>query len=431
MSIAYIAPSFIEGTLTPPPSKSAAHRALICAALAGLTGEPGSVEGIQLSEDMQATIGALEVLGFMVRLDHHRLTMERKSADVAERGIVLCDCMESGSTLRFFIPIFAALGISVRFEGRGRLPSRPLGIYDTCLPAHGMDIAHPVEGTGLPLIMKGRLQGGMYLLPGDVSSQFITGLLFALPLCREDSRIQLTTPLESAAYVEMTLSALKEAGIQIEEEKNGWFIPGGQRYKPAEYRVEADWSQAAFLLAAGALGGQVALRGLDTASVQGDREVLAIFRGFGAQIAEKWGELHCYASPLHGMDIDASQIPDLVPILAVTAATAVGVTRIYNAGRLRLKESDRLEAVARCLSLLGAKVQELPDGLIIEGVPKLTGGEVPGYHDHRMVMSMAVAALSSQEPVVVTDAESVAKSWPSFFEDYQAIGGNVHVVHDR
>lgn len=431
MSIAYIAPSFIEGSLTPPPSKSAAHRALVCAALAGINDIPGSVEGIQLSEDMQATIGALETLGFIVRLEHHRLTMERHPHTMAGKEPVICDCMESGSTLRFFIPIFAALGLSVRFEGKGRLPSRPLGIYDTCLPAHGVDIVHPTEGAGLPMLMSGKLQGGEYILPGNVSSQFITGLLFALPLCEKDSRIRLTTALESAAYVEMTLSALKKAGIRVEEEKDGWFVPGGQRYKPVDFQVEADWSQAAFLLAAGALGGQVCLKGLDTASMQGDREALAIFRRFGVQIAEKWGDLHCYASPLQGINIDAAQIPDLVPILAVTAATAAGTTRIYNAGRLRLKESDRLEAVARCLTLLGGRVEELPDGLIIEGVPKLTGGEVPGYHDHRIVMSMAVAALSCQNPVAVTDADSVAKSWPSFFEDYQAIGGNVHVVHDR
>lgn len=420
MSVARITPSVIRGTLTPPPSKSAAHRAMICAALAG----GGTMTGYQPSADMRATLSALSALGVEARQAGDRLDFTRATAAAAP----VVDCLESGSTLRFLIPVFAALGIPATFVGRGRLPQRPLGVYLDLLPAHG--VACTSTG-GLPLHISGRLLPGEYALPGDVSSQFISGLLFALPLCDGDSHIRLTTPLESAGYVEMTIRALVHAGIRVEAMENGWHVPGNQSYGCADVQVESDWSQAAFLLAAGALGGEVTLTGLDTASAQGDREALALFRRFGADIVMENGAITCRRAPLHGIDIDARQIPDLVPVLAVTAAGAQGVTRITGAARLRLKESDRLEATCRCLRLLGADVEEQPDGLLIRGGKPLHGGRVPGCNDHRMVMSMAVAALLCSAPVEVDDAESVDKSWPAFFTDYQAIGGNVHVIDHR
>ena len=336
--------------------------------------------------------------------------------------------MESGSTLRFFLPIFAALGVSARFSGRGRLPDRPLGVYADCLPSHGAGLQFSPDGGSLPLSLSGRLTGGTYLLPGDVSSQFISGLLLALPLCEEDSDLRLSTPLESADYVHMTLQALSLAGIEIQPLPDGWRIPGGQRYRPFQTAVEGDWSQAAFLLAAGALGGEVQIGGLQLDSNQGDRAVLAILRRMGADIQISQEIVHCRRTPLHGVEIDATQIPDLVPILAVAAAVAEGETHITGAARLRLKESDRLAATADGLSRLGAQVEERPDGLILRGRTRLRGGRVSGYQDHRIVMSMAVAALMCEEPVEITSAESVQKSWPSFFADYQRIGGDVHVV---
>lgn len=421
MSIVRIVPSVIEGTLTPPPSKSAAHRALICTALAG----GGTVTGYQPSADMRATVSALTSLGLEAKQEGERLTFV-KTAAPADCPVV--DCLESGSTLRFLIPVFAALGIPATFVGRGRLPERPLGIYTDLLPAHGVE-CH--SENGLPLRISGRLLPGQYTLPGDVSSQFISGLLFALPLCGGDSNITLTTPLESAGYVEMTLRALKDAGIAVEARERGWHVPGNQTYSSAGTTVESDWSQAAFLLAAGALGGHVALTGLDTSSPQGDKEALDLFRRFGADIREENGVIHCSRAPLHGIDIDARQIPDLVPVLAVTAAGAQGLTRITGAARLRLKESDRLEAACRCLRLLGADVEEQPDGLLIRGGKQLHGCPVPGCNDHRMVMSMAVAALLCDSPLEVDDAQSVEKSWPAFFTEYQTIGGSVHVIGNR
>ena len=348
MSLAVISPSVIRGTLTPPPSKSAAHRLLIAAALAG----EGRVRGLSLSADMEATLRAVRGLGVSVRLDGDAACFAPAPPSSSPSPLPV-DCGESGSTLRFLIPLYAARGIPAVFTGHGRLPERPLGVYADCLPPHGVTLS---AASGLPLTVTGRLTGGDFALPGDVSSQFITGLLFALPLCREDSRIRLTTPLESAGYVDMTLQVLRQAGIRVEPREDGWFIPGSQTYRPLDTAVESDWSQAAFLLAAGALGGEVTLTGLNPASAQGDREALSLFRRFGAAVEEAPGRIVCRKAPLHGIDIDAAQIPDLVPVLAVTAALADGVTHITGAARLRLKESDRLAAVADGIRRLGGRV---------------------------------------------------------------------------
>ena len=423
MSLAVISPSVIRGTLTPPPSKSAAHRLLIAAALAG----EGRVRGLSLSADMEATLRAVRGLGVSVRLDGDAACFAPAPPSSSPSPLPV-DCGESGSTLRFLIPLYAARGIPAVFTGHGRLPERPLGVYADCLPPHGVTLS---AASGLPLTVTGRLTGGDFALPGDVSSRFITGLLFALPLCREDSRIRLTTPLESAGYVDMTLQVLRQAGIRVEPLEDGWFIPGSQTYRPLDTAVESDWSQAAFLLAAGALGGEVTLTGLNPASAQGDREALSLFRRFGAAVEEAPGRIVCRKAPLHGIDIDAAQIPDLVPVLAVTAALADGVTHITGAARLRLKESDRLAAVADGIRRLGGRVEESPDSLTISGVSRLAGGRAEGYNDHRIVMALSMAALGCEAPVTVTDAQSVAKSWPAFFEDYRAIGGTAHVIDHR
>ena len=421
MDTATIHPSTIKGSIVPPRSKSAAHRALIAAALAG----GGEVRGIQPSDDVLATLGALPVLGVEARLAKETARLFPAAHTGGETPIA--DCAESGSTLRFLLPVFAARGIPATLTGRGRLPQRPLGVYRACLPAHGVSLS----GDGLPLTLAGRLQGGDYRLPGDVSSQFVTGLLFALPLCAQDSVLRLTTPLESAGYVDMTLAVLRQAGIEIGSMEDGWRIPGGQRYASRTYEVEADWSQAAFLLAAGALGGEVTVRGLDGDSTQGDREIVALLRRFGAAVEQTADGVACRRAPLCGIDIDASQIPDLVPVLAVVAAAAQGTTRITGASRLRLKESDRLAAVADCRRRIGGSAQARPDGLVIEGGRPLTGGDVSGCGDHRIVMSMAVAALACTRPVTVAGAGAVAKSWPAFFTDFESIGGVVHGIDHR
>ena len=274
MSRIKVSPAAISGSASPPPSKSAAHRALICAALAG----GGIVRGVIPSDDMLATLNGIKALGAAADISGDTAVII-KTEDPPQKPVI--DCLESGSTLRFLIPVFAALGIEATFTGRGRLPQRPLGVYADCLPKHGVSLS---SENGLPLSIKGRLRSGKYLLPGDVSSQFITGLLFALPLCSGDSEIVLTTPLESAPYVDLTIEILQTSGIKILQTTGGFFIPGGQECKKPDFQVEGDWSQAAFLLAIGALGGEIRLTGVRADSRQGDREIVNIMRALGADI---------------------------------------------------------------------------------------------------------------------------------------------------
>lgn len=419
MSQAIVAPSKLCGSVTVPPSKSVAHRAILCAALArGIS----HINHVADSEDMRATIGALEALGIVIQRDGDHILVDSSGKWEDEADI---DCLESGSTLRFLIPILAALGISAKLTGQGRLPYRPLNTYLECLPPHGAILK--THG-GLPLEIDGGLIPGEYELPGNISSQFITGLLLALPLLPGDSRIRLTTPMESAGYIDLTLSVLHDFGIHIRTVEGGWEVPGWQQYQPRDYTVEGDWSQAAFFLAAGALGGEISIHGLRRDSAQGDRESAALFQRFGAQVQWQEEVLIVSGAPLCGIQIDAAQIPDLVPVLAATAALAKGRTVITGAARLRLKESDRLEAMTKALTTLGVTITQQPDGLVIDGVPQLSPGTVDGCNDHRVVMALAIAALNGGNPTVITDANSVAKSYPDFFEEYNRIGGKANVL---
>lgn len=421
----------LEGSVVLPPSKSAAHRAVLCAALSR---GRCRISNLDLSEDLRATISAVEALGAVTRYsaDSGSLEIDAQSLGKCEARL---PCGESGSTLRFLIPIAAALGTAAVFTGEGRLPQRPLGVYTELLPEHGIEVE--TEG-GLPLRIKGQLRGGTYVLPGNVSSQFITGLLFALPLLPEDSELRLSSPLESKGYVDLTCGILRQFGICMEETEWGWRIPGGQKYLPHDYRVEADWSQAAFFLCMAALapGGKVLrLKGLREDSLQGDKTCAALFQRFGLTVEFYDGVLKAWNphagepfSGLRGFTIDAAQIPDMVPALSVCAALAQGQTRIVHAERLRLKESDRLAAMANAIHALGGRAEATADGMNIEGVPFLKGGTACGVNDHRVVMALAAAALKSEGPVEVTDAWSIRKSYPGFFQDYQKLGGTADVV---
>ncbi|WP_101697323.1 3-phosphoshikimate 1-carboxyvinyltransferase [Clostridium minihomine] len=419
MNRAILSPSRLCGSVTVPPSKSAAHRAILCAALAR---GKSRLSNVSDSEDIRATLGAIEALGVQVCREGETLFLDSSGKWEDEAEI---DCGESGSTLRFLIPILAGLGVDARLTGRGRLPYRPLGTYLECLPPHGAILK--TKG-GLPLTIDGGLNPGVYSLPGNISSQFITGLLLALPLLPGDSRIELTTPLESAGYIDLTLAVLQSFGVTIQPTDSGWNIPGWQRYQPGEYTVEGDWSQAAFFLAAGALGGELSIHGLRRDSAQGDREAASLFRQFGAQIRWQGDVLLVSGSSLCGIEIDAAQIPDLVPVLAATAALAKGRTVITGASRLRLKESDRLNAMTEGLTALGAKVTQSSDGLIIDGAERLSAGVAQGCRDHRVVMALSIAALRGGEPTEITDADSISKSYPNFFAEYNRLGGKANVI---
>lgn len=407
-----IEPSPLKGEIAAVPSKSDAHRKLICAALSD---SPCVIELAALSKDIEATINCLRALGADIRVKGDAISIIPINS--AAGGML--NCGESGSTLRFLLPVAAALGSKAAFAGHGRLPSRSISQLALAMEKHGVSFS---SGT-LPFEITGKLLPGTYELPGDVSSQYISGLLLALPLLDKESRITLSSPLESQGYVDMTLSALKAFGVETHLQENSYLIPAPQCFKaPEKVDVEGDWSSAAFFLCAGAVSGSVTLSGLDINSRQGDKAVLEILRQMGADVKSGVNSISVSKAPLKGISIDVREIPDLLPILAVTAACAQGETRFTGAARLRDKESDRLSATASILTALGGSVTELPDELLVRGCA-LTGGAVNGYNDHRMVMATAIAAAVCNSPVKIFGAEAISKSYPSFFEHFRALGG--------
>ncbi len=430
MTIYKIIPQSLHGSVLVPSSKSMGHRMCICA---GLSGNDCIVDNIAVSKDIEATNRCLTGLGVTVT----KVYSEYKGRTAFQfhwnhrfsLGQVAVDCGESGSTLRFFIPLGALCNRSFTFKGQGKLVSRPLQPYYDIFDKQELRYCTAENGC-LPLTVNGRLKPGAYVLPGNVSSQFVSGLLFALPLLDGDSTLKILPPLESASYIELTLSSLRRFGIDIKRKDLFHYkIPGKQTYRAPSGRVqvEGDWSQAAFWLVAGAIGSREGLRcnGLNEASLQGDKAVLEILRNMGADIRIDKDAVTILPSGLRGCEIDAADCPDLVPVLSVAAAVAEGTTHIINAGRLRIKECDRLAAMHSELVKLGADITEEPGGLLIKGKPEgLKGGAVvDAWNDHRIAMSMAVAALACKEPVTLTGGESVSKSYPEFWNDYAAVGG--------
>lgn len=395
-----ISASALSGSITPPASKSFAHRQLIAAALADA---PSTIIIDQPSDDISATVSCIEQLGAKVSVSADGKTFAVTPVyAIPEKATLFCG--ESGSTLRFLLPVASALGIHATFTGSGRLPQRPNQALISAMALHG------VSSTGhfLPLTLSGQLESGIYEIPGNISSQYITGLLLALPLLSSDSRIRFTTPVESMAYLTITCHVLNQFGIDIEELPDGYRIRGNQHYhSPGSLTTEGDWSSAVFWHCANKIGHRVQLNGMNTESCQGDRDVIRQLDMLGGII-------------------DVSQTPDSLPALAVAACTHPGTTRFTGAARLRLKESDRLTAVSLMLTALGQHVDELPDELIVHGGNPFTGGTVNGYRDHRIVMAAALAASIANGPVTITDAEAVSKSYPHFFSHFSDLGGTIH-----
>jgi 3-phosphoshikimate 1-carboxyvinyltransferase len=383
-----IFPQVLNGKIEAITSKSAAHRALICAFLCE---EKPEIKIENLSKDIKTTKICLAAMN--------------------EKNAVI-DCGESGSTFRFLLPLAAHLCSGAQFIGEGRLPERPIADLLDALRKNGVK----VSSDKIPFTVSGELKSGEFILPGNVSSQFVSGLLFALPLLKSDSVIKLTTPLESRGYADMTVNMLREFGVEIVYDTNCYEVRGNQKYKfSGTFNVEKDWSNAAFFLAAGAIGGDVSMTGLDKNSAQGDKEIVSLLNRFNEN-----GELR-------GIEIDVSEIPDLLPILAVVGALAKGKTVLYNAARLRMKESDRLSAVSEMLRNFGAKIEEKSDALIITG-GKLNGGIIDSKNDHRIVMSAAIAACFCRGETVIKGAQAVDKSYPGFFEDFAKLGGKYNVI---
>ena len=413
----------LEGTVEMISSKSNVHRLLLAAALAE---KPTEIKLKGRSEDIEATGACLMGLGSNVESSENGAYV----TPITEKNnkVAVLDCGESGSTLRFLLPVAGALGRNVLVEGKGRLPQRPIDILTEQMLQHGCSF----NGVNLPLELSGQLTGGKYELPGNVSSQFITGLLFALPLLEEDSEIVLTTKPESMGYISMTLQTLSDFGIEIAEQENGYQVKGGQKYQtPGFVQAEGDWSNAAFWLSAGAVCGEITCKGLQTDSPQGDKAILDLLKEFGAEVEIKEDCITVRGKDLHGCQIDASQIPDLVPILSIVAAAAKGDTLIYNAGRLRIKESDRLAAMTDCLTRLGFSVEEGVDTLLIHGGKRKISESpvrIDSFHDHRIAMSAAIAGSVLEQDLIIEGAECVAKSYPGFFADFIRLGGGADVL---
>ena len=414
-----ITPSELRGRLDAPSSKSAAHRILIAAALSG---GPCQISHLLSSDDILATISALDTLGAPMRLENDTLHILGR-ADLPH-GPVVVDCRESGSTLRFLVPVCAALGLDVAFTGTGRLPQRPIEEYFRLFEGDTLHITRP---QGQIMRLQGQLRPGTFEMRGDISSQYLTGLLMALPLLEGDSRIVLTTSLESKPYVDLTCAVLHDFGIEVEPFENGYILKGRQRYRAHDCMVEGDYSGAAFWLAAGAVAGPIEIHGLRRDTAQGDAQILPLLEQFGAQVTIHDGAVRVCQAPLHSIEIDAHDIPDLVPILAVVAAFAQGTTWIRRAQRLRLKESDRLASTYDVLCRMGADIEQMDDGFRIKGGRSLQGARIDCHGDHRIAMCAAIAATRAHGPTVLTGAQCVKKSYPGFFEDLRRLGGNVDV----
>ena len=420
-----IYPSKLKGEVKIPPSKSMAHRAIICAALSdGLC----IIENIDYSDDIIATIDAMNSLG--AKIVKHKDYIEVIGAygsDEKPQETRIIDCNESGSTLRFLVPISLLFKGSSKFIGRGNLGKRPLTTYYNIFERQGIEYSY--EEGNLNLLINGELKAGIFEVEGNVSSQFITGLLFTLPLLNEDSKIIITTEMESKGYIDLTLRAMSDFGVEIiNNNYREFIIKGNQKYKARNYRVEGDYSQAAFFLCADSLGNDVLCKDLDLNSLQGDKEVIDILERMNVVFnANDIGVKGTTNGELASTVIDGSQCPDIIPVLTSVAALTKGTTEIINAGRLRIKECDRLAAVTSELNKLGAKIIEKEDGLVVTGVEKLQGGvEVWSHKDHRIAMTLAIASTRCEEPIVIKDYECIAKSYPNFFEDFKALGGNVH-----
>ena len=420
MNCARIYNKFLNGTVSLPPSKSFSHRAVICAALAG---EESFVLPMIFSQDILSTINGMKSLGAKIRIFENKVVI-KGFKNPPEEAIV--DCCDSGSTLRFLIPVAAALGIKTVFKRSESLAKRPIQELLIALEKAGVKSEMSDD---FSLKISGQLRPGEFLLPGDVSSQFVSGLLMALPILDGNSKIKLSSELESSGYVEITSEVMKKFGVLTKKNSNGFFIKGNQKYKSCDYKIEKDWSQAAFFMAMGALNGSVCVKGLNKSSCQSDKIIFNLLEKFGADISWNNDEVKVKKTKLKATNIDAAQVPDLVPVLAVLAANAEGKTTIKNVKRLRFKECDRLSAIGEELKKIGVKIEIFENELKIVGGKNYFGCEVSSHGDHRIAMALTVMASCAEGNMVILNSDCVKKSYPNFFDDYCLLGGAADVFN--
>lgn len=427
-----IYPSRVRGSIAPPPSKSVSHRAIICACLAA--GE-SHVENIAFSKDIEATIGAMRMLGAEIKWEENYINIKGigiKNADthlcfenLDNIGEVFCG--ESGSTLRFLIPLFSLCNTPVTFTGQGKLLYRPQEIYADIFAKQGLVFEQSEE----KITINGALKSGEYILDGNVSSQFITGLLLALPLLSGDSVIKIKPPFESRSYVELTLQTLAEFGVSVYFSDDYTIcITGRQNYTAKNCIIESDYSQAAFFAVLAAIKGELSITNMSVNSKQGDKKIVDILAVSNSDISLINSIYSVKANAITAQDIDLADCPDLGPILMVLLAFAEGKSTIYNAARLRIKESDRIACMEQELLKLGVNISSTADSVTLCGRKKCKEEiEVFAHNDHRIAMSLAVFGAISECPVIIHGAECVAKSYPDFFEDMKKIGIRCEILN--
>lgn len=414
-------PAACDGHVTIPPSKSMAHRAIICASLAQGT---SILSNVSYSKDIIATMEAMKILGAQIIQKEDQLIITGTNKLQASQTDIFCN--ESGSTLRFLIPIFSLCNQKLSFSGAGRLMERPQTIYQNLFHEKGLIFEQNPQG----ITIDASLPSGNYQIKGDVSSQFISGLLFTLPLLKGDSTLTILPPYESKSYVDLTIQMLHHYGIQIHQGENDTYvIPGNQIYQANDYTIEGDYSQLAFFGVYAAISGSCTIDGMNLQSYQGDKQIIEILNQFGAKIEPLSNGYHITKDSLNGCTIDLANCPDLGPILCVLGMYAKGTTSIYNAGRLRIKESDRIAAMESELRKFGCDITSNEDTITIQGKDTYTCNEkLFGHNDHRIVMALSVAGACSDSEVIIEDAQAISKSYPHYFEDYQKANGKVEYL---
>lgn len=418
-SIVKVFPTSIKGEVEVPPSKSLSHRALICASLSK---GKSVIDNVLLSEDIKATMKSLETIGAKFEVEGSSIIvtgvkkLKYNGEDV--------DCNESGSTIRFLIPILSLSKKEVTFTGKESLINRPFEIYENIFKEDGnsFDIKEN------KIMVNGSIKARDYYIDGNVSSQFFSGLLFALPLLKSDSNLYYNGTLESKSYIDLTIEMLEHFGIDIQEINNGYHIPGNQTYRSTDYYVEGDFSQSAFHLVAGVINGFIKVNNLSHDSKQGDKQIVDIIKHMKGKIIYTENGYTAEKTQTYGTTIDISDCPDLAPIIALLGSVSKGTTTITNISRLRLKESDRVESTVTTLSKLGANISVKDEEIIIYGKKTLKGGvTLDSYNDHRIAMMITVAGLVCEQEVALLRPLAVNKSYPHFFEDYKKIGGKITI----
>jgi 3-phosphoshikimate 1-carboxyvinyltransferase len=417
-----INPKPLTGTIQIPPSKSLSHRAVIAASLSK---GKSVIRNIVLSDDVLATVDAMEKIGVRIVRQPRQLVIHGLGkVQIGDDNFF--DCNESGSTLRFLIPVLALSKQKFVLTGKPGLFKRPLQVFETLFKERGFFF----QQNETNILVSGTLEPGVFEIPGNVSSQFISGYLFALPLLREDSRIVLTTPLESAEYTDLTVDMLRQFGVRVDKTDEGFYIYGNQSYKASSIDIESDYSQLAFFAVAGALSGPITAKHFRTNSLQPDRRVVDIVRQMGGIVDLKNGDYVFSKAPLCGTTIDVSQCPDIAPVLGVLGGLSEGETHIVNAQRLKIKETNRIKTTADTLSAFGVDVQTSDSTIDIVGTSVYNGGVFDSFGDHRIAMAIAIGAIKAKSPVVIKNAEAVNKSYPNFFRDYQSLGGDVTYIEE-